>query len=538
MRLRLGHRRSGRRNRADDGVSWTIGLEALSIVVATGIAIACSYRPIIVWWLMVACSAVNLVRFWARRKAARAELPQSSDTWTPHAALVHEGRCFRAWFAQHNLMWTIIGFGVSLLLWHWFGATAAALVVMSALMACGTFAGLGTVIGARAGRLGLCWREPSPTPSFRSIRRFIREAGAIMILKNRTADASASDWARGGRFHELFLVVDQLRHTPDDTRLFATLRNNEPGARTALARKERVDRAVALAPLFVAGLLFATIVVPPFAGDAPLPPLWQILTSTGQTLTALARDSSDSAEQAYSSDAASSKSASADRARSPEKNDQPDAGSQGRNPGDQAPGQTSRDSSGKRSESASRESQPGAGQSASNDRRDDGASGASSDTAANRSTRNDGQRAGDIASEGKGAPKPGSGSGSGAGNNAKDSESSRSVGVSRGDRGARGGGKGFGTQGSAPQRAANPVDLPQLPQNPGDVIEVTLPPLTGVSQPREGGENQDDEKQKANATPNTLRYQPQLDSTRPPNDQVARDPAQRWPNWVFLLLRR
>jgi hypothetical protein len=476
MRLRLGHRRSGttrRRNRAVGGVSWTIGLEGLSIVVATAIAIACSYRPIIVWWVMVVCSAVNLVRFWARRKAARSELPQSSDKWTPHAALVHEGRCFRAWFAQHNLMWTIIGFGVSLLLWHWFGATAPALVVMSALMACGTFAALGTVIGARAGRLGLCWREPSPTPTFGSIRRFVREAGAIMILRNRTADASARDWARGGRFHELFLVVDQLRHTPDDTRLFATLRNDEPGAKKALARKERVDRAVALAPLFVAGLLFAALVVPPAAGDAPLPPLWQILTSTGQTLTALARDSSDSGDQADSPDAPSSKNASADRAPSRGKNDRPDSGSQNPNAGDQAPGQASRDSSDRRSENAPGESQPGAGQSASNYRRGDGASDSAGGNDANGAARSDGQRAGDGAADGQGSPKAGSGSGSGSGsgNNAKDGESGRSVGTSRGSGGSRGGGgKGFGTQGSAPQRAANPVALPQLPQNPGAVI--------------------------------------------------------------------
>src|SRR5919109_2267467 len=157
MRFQPGHMLLGTERRmTDDGVPLTVGLGTLSIIGATAIALACSYRPILVWWGMVVCSAINLVRFWARKKAASSELPQSAATWSPHAALAHEGRCFRAWFAQHNLTCTMLGFGVSLLLWHWFGPTAAALILMSALMACGVFAATGTAIGARSRRLGLC----------------------------------------------------------------------------------------------------------------------------------------------------------------------------------------------------------------------------------------------------------------------------------------------------------------------------------------------------------------------------------------------
>src|SRR6185503_10425349 len=49
-------------------------------------------------------------------------------------------------------------------------------------------------------------------------------------------------------------------------------------ARRALARKERLDRALALTPVFAAALLAALFVVPPFAGSEPLPSLWTIVT--------------------------------------------------------------------------------------------------------------------------------------------------------------------------------------------------------------------------------------------------------------------
>jgi len=221
--------------RAKSGEPLTLLLIAVSILGGIALAIACSYRPIALWWVMIACSAINVVRFGARlSRQSRGDRPGAPAVHSPLVALVARGLArsldafagarsgtskasldrqharFLVWFTEHNLLWTTIGFGVSLLLWHRFGPTAPALVVMAALMSCGLFAALGAAAGAGAQTLGLCWREPCRTPDLRSLRGIVHDIGCVVVLANRRDYAARCDWAKGGRFHELFLTVDDL----------------------------------------------------------------------------------------------------------------------------------------------------------------------------------------------------------------------------------------------------------------------------------------------------------------------------------------
>jgi hypothetical protein len=197
------------RRRAPSGEPLTLVILSLSILGGILLAIACSYRPIALWWVMIGCSAINLGRLGAklardsRDKRPGAPSPRSPLGLVARALLwsfdaVMRGRSgtskgsldrqharFLVWFAEHNLLWTTIGFGVSLLLWHRFGPTTPALVVMAALMSCGLFAGLGALVGARASTLGLCWREPCRTPGLASLRRIVHDVGCVLVLANR-----------------------------------------------------------------------------------------------------------------------------------------------------------------------------------------------------------------------------------------------------------------------------------------------------------------------------------------------------------------
>src|SRR5215204_2312938 len=69
--------------RATSGEPLTLLLIAVSILGGIGLAIACSYRPIALWWVMVGCSALNLVRFGAllsgdSRRDPSGEVPTQS----------------------------------------------------------------------------------------------------------------------------------------------------------------------------------------------------------------------------------------------------------------------------------------------------------------------------------------------------------------------------------------------------------------------------------------------------------------------------
>ena len=291
------HRRGA--TRATSGEPLTLLLIAVSILVGIALAIACSYRPVALWWLMVGSSAISVVRLGAelsrKSRADRAELPagaaaliralaRSLDAFAragsgpSKASLDRQHTRFLVWFMEHNLLWTMIGFGASLLLWHRFGPTTPALVVMAALMSCALFAALGATAGASAPTLGLCWREPCRTPDLRSLRRLVHDIGCVVVLTNRRDYAARCDWAKGGRFHELFLTVDDLARAGVEPGLQAVLAADDPAALRALARKERLDRALALTPVFAAGIVAALLVVPPLAGSEPLPSLWTIVT--------------------------------------------------------------------------------------------------------------------------------------------------------------------------------------------------------------------------------------------------------------------
>jgi len=519
--------------RATSGEPLTLLLIAVSILGGIALAIACSYRPIALWWVMIACSAINVVRFGARlSRQSRVDRPGAPAAHSPLVALVARGLArsldafagarsgaskasldrqharFLVWFTEHNLLWTTIGFGVSLLLWHRFGPTAPALVVMAALMSCGLFAALGAAAGAGAQTLGLCWREPCRTPDLRSLRGIVHDIGCVVVLANRRDYAARCDWAKGGRFHELFLTVDDLARAGVEPGLEAVLAADDATARRALARKERIDRALALTPVFAAGLLAALLAVPPLAGSEPLPSLWTIVTRNANAHARASADSEDNSRDApggaTSADPREAQKPANDRSRS-----QP-------------------------SSRASGDAPPSAAQSG-HERPDiTGQGGGSSIT---------GDAVASARGEGAGAPGQGAGAqdgeGKGAGSGSAGSGDTSSSGEGRSDgSGGRGGGpRGYGTSGVAPQRAESPGALPDAPVNPGKTIEVVLP---AFSQARDDSPGDDPmgTKRKATASDQAHAYQARRDTAAAPNEPASRQPMQRWPNWVFQLLHK
>jgi len=519
--------------RATSGEPLTLLLIAVSILGGIALAIACSYRPIALWWVMIACSAINVVRFGARlSRQSRVDRPGAPAAHSPLVALVARGLArsldafagarsgaskasldrqharFLVWFTEHNLLWTTIGFGVSLLLWHRFGPTAPALVVMAALMSCGLFAALGAAAGAGAQTLGLCWREPCRTPDLRSLRGIVHDIGCVVVLANRRDYAARCDWAKGGRFHELFLTVDDLARAGVEPGLEAVLAADDATARRALARKERIDRALALTPVFAAGLLAALLAVPPLAGSEPLPSLWTIVT---RNANAHARASADSEDK--SRDAPGGATSADPREAQKPANDRPRSQPSSRASGDA----------------------PSSAAQSGHERPDiTGQGGGSSIT---------GDAVASARGEGAGAPGQGAGAqdgeGKGAGSGSAGSGDTSSSGEGRSDgSGGRGGGpRGYGTSGVAPQRAESPGALPDAPVNPGKTIEVVLP---AFSQARDDSPGDDPmgTKRKARASDQAHAYQARRDTAAAPNEPASRQPMQRWPNWVFQLLHK
>jgi len=538
--------------RATSGEPLTLLLIAVSILGGVALAIASSYRPIALWWVMVGCSAINVVRFGARlsrqSRADRAGWPaphsrlagivtralaRSLDAFaragagTSKASLDRQHTRFLVWFTEHNLLWTTIGFGASLLIWHRFGPTTPALVVMAALMSCGLFAALGAAAGASAPTLGLCWREPCRTPDLLSLRRLLHDIGCVVVLTNRRDYAARCDWAKGGRFHELFLTVDDLARAGVEPGLEAVLAADDPTARRALARKERLDRAVALTPVFAAGLLAALFAIPRLAGSEPLPSLWTIVTMTANAHPRAVVNADDdpkdlSPGRAPSSDqrpASAKETARSGRSVS-------EGGQAQKEASDRSRSQTSERADGDPTSSASQ---------GSHERPDltgrDGESSTTGDAVASApgdGTRAAGQRAGAQGGEGAGADDGSAGSGS----------PSSSGGDRSGGSGGRGGGpRGYGTSGVAPQRAESPSALPDAPVNPGKAIEVVLP---AFSQARDDSPGDDPlgTKRKAKAADQAQAGQMRHETRTAANEPATREPVQRWPNWVFQLLHK
>jgi hypothetical protein len=525
------HRRGATRaTRATSGEPLTLLLIAVSILGGIALAIACSYRPIALWWLMIGSSAISVVRLGAelsrKSRADRPELPagaaaliralaRSLDAFAragsgpSKASLDRQHRRFLVWFTEHNLLWTTIGFGASLLLWHRFGPTTPALVVMAALMSCALFAALGATAGASAPTLGLCWREPCRTPDLRSLRRLVHDIGCVVVLTNRRDYAARCDWAKGGRFHELFLTVDDLARAGVEPGVEAVLATDEPAALRALARKERLDRALALTPVFAAAVLAALLAVPPLAGSEPLPSLWTIVTMNANAHPrASANSDGDSRDlppgTTTPSDARQAEKQASDRSRLPSSPRVDDsATSRASRVSHERPDITGRDG-----ESAITGDAVGSA-------RGDGTEAA-------------GQGAGAQGGDGAAAPSGSAGSGG-----ASSSGEDRS-----GDSGGRGGGpRGYGTGGVAPQRAESPTALPDAPVNPGKAIEVVLP---AFSQARDDSPGDDPmgTKRKAKASDEARAYQARHETASAPNEPATREPVQRLPNWIFPLLHK
>jgi hypothetical protein len=520
--------------RATSGEPLTLLLIVVSILGGIALAIACSYRPIALWWVMVGCSAINVVRFGARlsrqSRADRAGLPaarsrlaaavtralaRSLDAFararsgTSKASLDRQHTRFLVWFTEHNLLWTTIGFGASLLLWYRFGPTTPALVVMAALMSCALFAALGAAAGASAPTLGLCWREPCRTPDLRSLRRLVHDIGCVVVLTNRRDYAARCDWAKGGRFHELFLTVDDLARAGVEPGLEAVLAADDPTARRALARKERLDRALALTPVFAAGLLAALFVVPPLAGSEPLPSLWTIVTRNANAHPRASANGDDDSRDlppgtATSSDARQAQRQASDRSRSQSSSRADgDATSRASRAGHERPDITGRD----------------------------GESSITGDAVA--SARGEGTEA---AGQGAGA-QGGEGAGAGSGPAGSGGASSSGEDRSGGSSGRGGGPRGYGTGGVAPQRAESPSALPEAPVNPGKAIELVLP---AFSQARDDapGEDPMGTKRRAKAADQAQASQARRDTAFAPNEPATREPVQRLPNWIYQLLNK
>ena len=520
--------------RVPSGEPLTLLLIAVSILGGIGLAIACSYRPIALWWVMIAGTAINGVRFIARLSLQPRDVPPPlppaflrlaavvNATWrwsrhtfqrtrsgTSKTSLDRQHTRFLVWFTEHNLLWTTIGFGASLLLWYRFGPTTPALVVMAALMSCGLLAALGAAAGASAPMLGLCWREPCRTPDFRSIRGIVHDIGCVVVLTNRRDYAARSDWAKGGRFHELFLTVDDLARAGVEPGLEAVLDADDGASRRRLARKERLDRALALTPVFAIALLASVLAVPPLAGSEPLPSLWTILGRSA-TASAPAENVNVNADD-NSRQLPGASSSSAER-------------EQGKGAAETSRSPSSQQASGDSPSSAS----PSGGE------RPDltGQGGASSIT---------GDAVASAQGEGAGAAgaaagaQPGDGGGDGSGG-ASGSGAARDGG-STGSGGRGGGPRGYGTGGVAPQRAESPTAVPDAPVNPGKAIEVVLPALSEASDETPGDEPAGT-KRKAAATDPARASRLRQGTATAATEPATREPVQRWPNWVFKLLHR
>jgi hypothetical protein len=286
--------------------------------------------------------------------------------------------------------------------------------------------------------------------------------------------------------------VDDLARAGIESGLEAVLVADDPAARRALARKERLDRALALTPVFAAGVLAALFLVPPFAGSEPLPSLWTIVT----------------------------------------RNANPRPGTSANGDGDSRdlpPGTPTSPESRSAPARTPRESRAG------HERPDiSGGGGESSITGdAVAAAGGDGAEAADKGA----AAQEGEGAGAGGGPAGSGSKSPSGEDRSGGSGGRGGGPRGYGTHGVAPQRAESPSAVPDAPVNPGKAIEVVLP---AFSQARDDvpGDDPMGTKRKAKADNEVAAYKARRDTAFAPNQPAAREPVQRLPNWVYQLLHK
>jgi len=328
------------------------------------------------------------------------------------------------------------------------------------------------------------------------------------VLTNRRDYAARCDWAKGGRFHELFLTVNDLARAGVEPGLEALLATDDATARRALARKERFDRALALTPVFAAGILAALFAVPPFAGSEPLPSLWTIVTRNANAHGRVSVNGDDNSPDLPAGGATSSGGR------------QPQTRASDRSPTHPSP--------------ADRDAAPSVARDG-HERPDiTGREGDSSITgdavAAARGDSDGAARPGAGAQQGQGGGGDRAPAGSGGGSSSGEGQS--------GSSGGRGGGpRGYGTGGVAPQRAESPSVLPDAAVNPGKAIEIVLP---AFSQARDDSPGDDPmgTKRKAKAPDEARGYQARRETTAGANEAATREPVQRWPNWIFQLLHK
>ena len=376
---------------------------------------------------------------------------------------------------------------------------------MAALMSCALFAALGAAAGASAPTLGLCWREPCRTPDLRSLRRLVHDIGCVVVLTNRRDYAARCDWAKGGRFHELFLTVDDLARAGVEPGLEAVLAADDAAARRALARKERLDRALALTPVFAAGIARGPacrtaarrLGASPVALDHRHQECECAPPRIRQRRRRFARPSTRHRDIVRRAPGAAAGRATDRAARRRTRGDR-DATSRASRAGHERPDITGRG----------------------------GESSITGDAVA--SARGDGTEAAGQGAGAQGGDGAGARSGSAGSGGASSSGDDRS-----GGSGGRGGGpRGYGTGGVAPQRAESPTALPDAPVNPGKAIEVVLP---AFSQARDDSPGDDPmgTKRKAKASDEARAYQARHETASAPNEPATREPVQRLPNWIF-----
>lgn len=360
-------------------------------------------------------------------------------------------------------------------------------------------------------------------------------------------------------------MVEQTSRAGNSAQLALTAPDPATADDPAAVDRERICRACALLPLFVATLLLAWWPMRLLAGPASLPPLREILRTpalfaiqiaTGRPPDDAEADSENAtpASRQSGDDPASQAGAPSDSSTgAPSKQE----GSTSRDPSGADSGGASSGSDGDRRGDASRGKTRGSG-SASGDQSgqpaaaDAATAGESRDRPAGRS---DGGASG-AAARGTGGGQSG-GAGTGSGRSDAQSQSGAGAGQSgggggrgasaadgdnkgTGSAGEGGQASGFDTSGPPPKRSDRPATLPPLPDKSSDVVEVTLPPFVRGG----GAPGPDPEKPAAPVGSGPLGgrppvYEPKTATPGTPQQGASQplQPSQRWPNWIHRLVR-
>jgi hypothetical protein len=261
-------------------IALPLVLMAASMTAAISVAIATTYHPLILGWLMMAASVIcSLLNYAGKVHIGKLEHALRASDLSADQVLVIQGKSFRAWFMRHSIPWMTASLAAALLCWHTWGAWPVGVALMAASLACGLFGVMGLMTPARIRALGLCWRVPCPIPTFGNVSTALMDAGVVMALRGRSDYSHAYDWAStGGRFLDDLLVAEEMSKVGRPAPLVFFRERDADMA--ALAVRERVGRALVLAPLFVLTLVIAWLPVSLLSG-APLPRLIDVIWPVG-----------------------------------------------------------------------------------------------------------------------------------------------------------------------------------------------------------------------------------------------------------------